>query len=663
MITLTNPFFWFNFLVFIFSVFLSFYIPGVLLIRKINISHSSKVILGIIIGMTLWAWQGFVFGYLHLRFLTYVYLIFALIVYLRNFKFQVKLPKLKRIDLLIVLIIFSGMLIQLIPVIGFGLEFGKGTYLCCANNDDFLYHTALTNSITKSFPPMEPGISGETVKNYHYWSNLVVAELSRVFNLQVFFTQFQFINLFLSLFLGLTVLTFASLLKISKSFTRWLVFLIYFGGDGIFFILLVLGRNFSSLRNVLPLEDGSTFLYNPPRAFSIVLAFAALSLFIVWIKQKNKLAGILSMILFASTVGFKVYTNLFFMIGLPFLIIYFLYKKQFRNIPVVALFFPLTAIVYLSNNASAGGLFWAPFHLANDFIVQPTFNLSKLELARQVYMSHNNYLRVFQYELIFLLISMIAIFGTKIVALFQSFKSLSRLGDELLILVSAGIIGSYFIGSFFLQQSGGANTFNFVVSSWIFLSIPAALALDFWQKRLRRFIMTIIILFILLTSVRVADNTYFNILQFSKFGYLFVGNDFKEAFNFIKNRTDSNSLMIVDPNFGYDRYSPFVEAFTKRQMFVSGEKILESHNVDIRKRQKVRDIIFKSISEDLIAKELIENKIDYILLWEGDALYSGKNSFTRTVFQNEKIRILKVDTGSIKLFKSQGSGGNKPQRI
>lgn len=652
MITLTSLSFWLNFLLFLVAVYISFYVPGALLLRKINISHFGKFILGIIIGMTLWTWQGFVFGYLHSRFLTYIYLIFALIVYLRNFKFQIKLPKLEKLDLLVVFIILSGMLIQLIPVIGFGLEFSKGTYLCCANNDDFLYHAALTNSITNGIPPMEPGMSGEVVRNYHYWSNLVVAELSRVFRLPEFFTQFQYINLFLSLFLGLAVLVFADLLKISKSFTRWLVFLIYFGGDGIFFILLVLGGNFSSLRNILSLEDGSTFLYNPPRAFSIVLAFAALSLFIVWIKQKNKLAGILSIILFASTVGFKVYTNLFFMIGLPFLIIYFLYKKQSKNIPIVALFFPLTAIIYLSNNASAGGLFWAPFHLANDFIVQPVLNLKNLELAKQIYISHNNYFRIFQYELIFLIISMIAIFGTKIIALFQSFKSLSRLGDELLILVSAGIIGSYFIGSFFLQQSGGANTFNFVVSSWIFLSIPAALALDFWQNKFSKTKQVIFIfLFITLTLPRVLSNTYSNISQFTKFGYLFVDKDLENSFKFIRQNIDKRSLLIVDSTFDYDRYSPFVSAFTGTSTFLSGEKILESHNVNFGDRQTTKNNIFKA-DGPLVAKEIYENNVEYLYLWKRDALFSRQyEPFTNTLFQNKEVIILKVNKRVLKEYK------------
>lgn len=648
MITLTSLSFWLNFLLFLVAIYISFYIPGSILLRKVNVSNFHKVVLGTVVGMVLWAWQGFIFGYLHLRFLSYIYLIFVLILYIRNSKLNIKIPKSKKVDILVFLIFILGMFIQLAPVIGFGLEFSKGTYLCCANNDDFLYHAALTNSIIRGIPPMEPGMIGEVVRNYHYWSNLVVAELSRVFRLPAFFTQFQYINLFLSLFLGLTVLTFANLLKISKSFTRWLVFLIYFGGDGIFLILLFLGKNLSNLRSVLSLEDGSTFLYNPPRAFSIVIAFAALSLFVIWIRDKNKFAGALSIILFSSTVGFKVYTNLFFLIGLSILFIYFLYKKQYKNFVIGSLLFPLTGVIYLSDNASAGGLFWAPFHFANDFIVQSTFNLRNLELARQIFIAHNNYLRVFQYELLFIIISAIAVFGIKIIAFFQSFKSLLRLGGEQLIVLATGIIGSYFIGSFFLQQSGGANTFNFIVSSWIFLSIPAALALDFWQSKLSKAKQLIfILLFVVLTVPRVVNNTYTNVSQFMKFGYLFVDKDLENSFKFIKQNIDDKSLIVIDSTFDYDRYSPFVVAFTGGSTFLSGEKILESHNVPFETRQITKNNIFKA-EGPLIAQEIYRNKINYLFLWQRDSSFSKQyDPFTNKLFENKEVKILKINESEL----------------
>ena len=301
--------------------------------------------------MVFWAWQGFIFGYLGFRFLSYIYLLLFFILYIRNFKFRKNLPKIK-IDYIIVFLVAVGVFIQLVPVIGFGLEFNKGTYLCCANNDDFLFHVALTDSLVNKIPPFEPGMSGVLVKNYHYWSNLVIAELVRIFKLPAFFTQFQYMNLFLSLFLGLTVLTFANLLKISKTFVRWLVFIIYFGRDGIFLLLLILDKSLTNLRNVLSLEDGSTFLYNPPRAFSIVIVFAALSLLVIWIREKNKYAGVLSIFLFAGTVGFKVYTNLFFFIGLSFLFIYFLYKKQYKNLTIGSLLLTKIHLGFCSTNFS-----------------------------------------------------------------------------------------------------------------------------------------------------------------------------------------------------------------------------------------------------------------------------------------------------------------------
>ena len=161
----------------------------------------------------------------------------------------------------------------------------------------------------------------------------------------------------------------------------------------------------------------------------------------------------------------------------------------------------------------------------------------------------------------------------------------------------------------------------------------------------------LVLFLVILTIPKALNNTYVNIAQFTKFGYLFVDKDLEQSFRFIRDNTDKGSLILADPTFDYDRYSTFITAFAQRPMFVSGEKILKNHNVDISKRQFIRDNVFKGISFELIARDLLSNKIDYIFLWERDDNFAKKyEDFTDVSFNKSRVKILKISKSRLKDF-------------
>lgn len=475
------------FFYFLVCIFFAFFIPGDLSIGKLQLPVGQRLILATIVGMVLWAWQGFIFGYLQLRYLTYAYLLLTAL-----FWFAPKVKKAtwlararefkvwKNFDFIAATIIVVGVFVQMVPVGGFGLQFDKGIFLCCANKSDLLFHLGLTRSIVNNMPPYEPGMYGVLVQNYHYWSNLVVAELTRVFALPVLHTQFQFIPLFVSVFLGLSAFVFGQIASISRLFTKWLLFFLYLGGDGILYLLLLLGKDPSKLASVSSLEDGSSFLINPPRAFSIVIAFAAFSFLLLWQKERKDRMAMLSAVLTGTLIGFKVYTGIFGLIGLTTILVYLLFNKKLKEASIMLFAYFLSAVIYFSTNAGSGGLIWVPFHLPINFIVQSSFGLINLELARQVYIDHHNYFRAFLQELFFTFVFLLSTMGTKAIGFLQSRHSFLRLDTLFTVFLWSGMLVSLFLGIFFIQQSGGSNTFNFIVSFWIFLSIPTALSLNYW---------------------------------------------------------------------------------------------------------------------------------------------------------------------------------------
>ncbi len=70
---------------FLLAVVIAFYIPGDIFIRKLTLPVFQRVILALGLGLALWALQGFVFGFLGWRDLTYVYLLIAAILWLKRF--------------------------------------------------------------------------------------------------------------------------------------------------------------------------------------------------------------------------------------------------------------------------------------------------------------------------------------------------------------------------------------------------------------------------------------------------------------------------------------------------------------------------------------------------------------------------------------------------
>lgn len=643
------------FILFIISIFLAFFIPGSILLGKTPLSLFQRAVLGTVSGMVLWAWQGFIFGYLGLRWLSFVYLAVFFVVWLlillkkhQDFSFRLKFPKL---DWSLVIIIIFGIIIQLSSVWFNGVYSKKGLYFCCGNLYDSILHIALTDQIVKRFPPIEPGMSGTEVTNYHYWGNLVVADLIRVFKLPLIPAQYQYSTVFLSLFLGLTAVVFGQILSLGRNFIRWLVFFLYFGGDAIYLIVSFIRREINF--QMSSLEDGAKFLVNPPRAFSIVIFFAGVSLLFLWLKKKNFKAGLLMSLIIGTIIGFKIYTGIFALSGLGFLGLKFLAKRDLKSISILILAFIISIIVYFPTNKNAGGLYFTRFSIFENFIVQPWMMLDRLELARLIYLNHSNWIRVIQYEAIYVLLFVLAVFGTKIIGLIQTKKSLLLLTKDLNIFFVGGIVISTILGFFFQQESGGANTFNFLVSVFIIGSVYSALACSFWQGKikLKFFKFFFLLLIIILTVPRVLNETYLNFSKVKSGDGYTISNSELDALEYMKTKTGSDSLILVDyNNFKLDREAHYVSFLSDRPMFLSGlGDELSAHGIDFSGRKAESDIILNFESSGLdLGNALLKNKIDYLYLSSlGSRIATDSVYFLEPVFENKKVTILKVSKESI----------------
>lgn len=628
----------FQFFYFLFVLSLAFFIPGNLFIQKLNLKFPHTIIVSFVFGMVLWGWQGFIFGFLNVRFLSIVYILFCLFLWLRLRLYQtllkeIHLPHFIKAEKEAVFLIILGVIVQTLPVWFMGIGTAKGLLFCCGAIEDFIYHMRLTDQVIQHIPPFEPDMYGKIVTNYHYLGNIVVGELVRVFHLPFFYTQFQFIGLFLSLFLGLLVWVFSSMLRLPKPVTYWLLFFLYFGGDLIFVLILLLGRGFHL--EMGPLENGAAFLNNPPRAFAIVAFFAGIILFSLWIKTRKLYTGFLMAIVFGSTIGFKVYIGIFVLCGLLGVGIYFFFKRNFKELIPILLTCVFATTIYLPVNTHSGGLIFVGFWRFQEFIIQPALGLSHLELARQIFVAHNNWTRALAYDLFFMLLFVITIFGTKLLGIFQTRKSLSLFSTPIHIFLLSGIIPSLLVGFFFWQRSGGSNSFNFLVTVYILGSFYTALALYYWTKKLKRpFAIIVTVLIIALNIPRIGHEISKTTYKLQNNVTHVITHDAIEASEFISKQTPPESVI---QTLGLEYYT----FLGKRPIFLGNWGLLQSHDIDVSKQLETFKQMEKSTESAKLHAIAKRNNIDYLYL-SSDQEIGTQSAFFKPVFQNKTIKVLKV---------------------
>jgi len=625
--------------------------------------------------MSLWGWQGFIFGFLHIRWLTYGYLLAFLLIWVRSLDrnsvynvWTADFQKHIKVDGILVFLVILGSILQILSTFFNGILSSSGLSYCCGLPDS-LYHIALTNQLVYQFPPTEPGMSGVIVHNYHYMSNLVSADLIRIYHLPLLATLYQYFVVFLSIFIGLTAIVFGKMLKLKTAYIRWLVFFLYFSGDMTYLLTFLIGKGF---RFTTPFLENALWLwFSPPRVYAIVVFFTGVSLLLLWIKQKKLYTGILMAFVFSSLVSFKIYTGVFMASGIVGLMVYFILKRDYRMLLPLILTGFLSLVLYLPVNAGSGGLVLAGFWQFENFIAQPGLGLIHLEMAREIYASHHNWFGVARFEFLFIVIYLIFVFGTVILGILQSKKSLSQFPKELNIFLMSGFLVCSFFGFMFIQQSGGANSVQFLISVDVLGSIYAALACYYWIGKCKgvfNYIAIAVVVF--LTIPRVIDIAHVDIAKLLQPPTFVIDNNQIQALEYIKTQTPQNAIILVDnlenkPGYWYNpsihsitfiplntggiwegNNSYYVSFLANRSMFIDGDiftnSIVQSHGVNTDYRISVEKTIFNDKNPRTIKKLLHTNDISYIYLGSNTKLAKTPPPFLKTVVQNSEATVFKV---------------------
>lgn len=652
---------------FLIAIFFSWIIPGWVVLSFARLKDVSlRLLLSAPVGLALWGFQGYAFGFAGMRWLTYVYLlIFAFLFFRQTWQnkgkeFLTVWRSFRRQPWWLITGAVVSSLVQIYAHIGSGLLTPQGLPIYFVNSADGVMHLAYIQELVRSFPPAEPGAFGLPLLNYHYWSDLVQAELVRLWHLPLLHVFFQYAPIFLSIW------TTALLLRLVQAFggkTKALLvtlFVFTFGGDAAYLITQVLHGSWGE--GVSSLDSGVTFYFNIPQVYARFVFLGAIFALLEWWQKKNFRIGLVAMMLIASLLGFKVYYAMYAALGLISVEgvriavqLYTLLRKDRLSTAVsatlrsalpsflLAAFFGILAVaVYLPVNKSAGGLTYSFFEWPHLLLSADNINYQDWFLRMQVYHEAGSLRNIVVFNVYAVVLTFIAVYGTRLFGFLPFLWPPRTLNPSLrrsfLFFLPVTVVFLVF-GLFTLQTSGGLNIFNFLIVPILFFNIWLALSLDRLSWKV---FVPVFLLFAVLTLPRsvLQLQGFFRAYQQHK-SDLFLSSEELEAFRNVQRITSKDAIVQALPNDRNNELSAYVSFFGGRRSYVAGTQHLDSHNQPgtIRQEELEQALSLPSFADK--KKALQHLGVEYLYIRSED-LSEFDEVQGKALFQNEVVTLLSV---------------------
>ncbi len=640
-------------------VIVSFYLPGSVVTAKLRLKSSSLYILfSFVIGMVLLAYQGYAFGYLHARWLTYFYFGVAVLLWYRDKSFhqnylKAALEKIYKQDRKVIFCLLSGAVFQSLIMFGSGLRFPNGVEFFRTNTVDGVMHLSYIQSIARQFPPVEPGASGLMLTNYHYWSDLVMAEMVRVWLISPSIIFFQVLPIIISLLTGVATYLLIKAWGGSQKTAYWGVFFLYLAGDAAYVFMLFFQHHFGFYTPEI--DNGITQFLNMPHAFAKLVFLTSLLPFTFWTKTKKTSWGLLSIFLFASLTGFKIYYGIFVGVGLvtctAVQFVQAILKRQSiwqlrTQMMLCFLFVMIAASIFLPANHGSGGLFFSPLEWPKIFLGKDYMNWNGWWLRLQVYETTRNYKYITLLDAAAIFICLVSVYGTRLIGVWPVKSLREKLGTELLAFLIVPSVLFVVLGLTTLQVSGAFNVFNFFVVSSIIFSIFAAFSLSQLQTSHSYLTKFVLIALIILTIPRVT-NDFFEIIKMYQNNHsdYTVSADELAAFQYMRSKLPPEAIIQAHPSNYLDHQTPYVPYFADHNAYLSGVNMLVTHNQPIDDRSKELVQLFKTENPGTFAAELKARHIEYVYLQkkaDERLFFQVPNEHFPVLFENNSTMVLGV---------------------
>jgi hypothetical protein len=649
---------------------ITFYLPGSFFISKLKIKSSIlQIVLSHALGIVLWGAQGVLLGYAQLRWLTYIYLVVFVVLFLKRWKTEVATHRrawaeIKKGNPVAFPLAGIGISLQMLSIFGSGLRFKEGIGFFEANAYDGIMHLGFIQEISQRFPPQEPGAVGMPIMNYHIWSDVVLAELVRIFHLPITNLFFQYMPVYIAILTTVAAYLLIKILGGSRVVGNWLLFLLFFAGDAAFVLMLIFHRTFGFYTPAI--DNGITQFLNIPHTFAKLIFLCSLITFTIWVRQKHKAWGLLTIVMMSTLVGFKVYFGIFAALGFSLVVALDIVKTFLMNwkkktisqnisltfqqhsfsLLLIVLFAVASAAIYFPLNKGAGGLFYSPLEWPKIFLGAENLNFTWWWQRMVIYQAENNSFGIFVLDLIAIVVGLICIYGTRLFG-FLPFKKPVQFPWQVQVFFFPTMIIFTLLGLFTLQQAGLFNVFNFFVVAIVGLLIFSAFGLAEIQKKKSVLGTLFLIAFVLISLPRSLNDAGHMVMKYARHDFNFViGPDEEEALLYLREHTPADAIVQSHMGNFKDSETPYVGFFSNRSTFLSGIRMLETHNQPTQPLKAELATMFSTDNADQDLKtQLNKHSINYLYLRKNEKDDSFRfsieqsNYFT-TFFENQTIKII-----------------------
>lgn len=514
---------------------------------------------------------------------------------------QIKV-RLDKATVITIIVFATGIIGQLLVISPSGILKNGNLVFWSAHGHDGAWHIALMEEIKKGYPFQNPVFAGEKLVNYHFFSDIAPAIISKylpVSDLNLYFRIFPFIY---SLFLGASA--FYLTRKITNNFgaSIWATIFTYFAGSFGFIVTYLKNKTIGG-ESVFWATQPQSSSGNPPQIISNFLVLTALY-FLVELIQRNRSKSIFAVcvLLFGTISAFKIYAGVVLLGALGIIGIWQLIKeRKFQFLILTILSGILAAILYFPNaSASVSFFVFQPWWYIRTMIVESSrLNLIDWELRRQTYVYESNWKRVIFLEGLGFFIFFFGNLGMRFLGLWEFAKmvkkSLMNYFNLIFILI---ITLSLIIPILFLQKGVASNTSQFLQYFILLTGILAGITVSQITTKFK-FLIPLIIILMIPTQVGLLREFY------SRSAFAKISQQELSALKFVKENTNNNDVVLTPP---YNQYldlkgetpdiwdwfdTSYVSAFASRRTYMDDYEQNDIMGYEWKERLTTKEMLFK----------------------------------------------------------------------
>lgn len=566
---------------------------------------------------------------------------------------------LKSARALSLLVVIFGSLVWSLTMARSGLVYSFGMGFWGPNGHDGIWHVALIKHLAQGSLEM-PVFAGESLKNYHWFYDGFLALIHRLTSIPPHTLYFQVFPPLTALIIGLLVYKFVLRWRKSELQALFALFFIYFGGSWGWLVSFLRGGELASGESMFWANQAISTLINPPYAASLILLMTGLILFLRYQQKPTIKLLALQALIFGLVIQVKAYAGVLALAGLGGVVFWQLLRqrrmnekvKKYGKLFLGAAFVAL--LVFLPTNRNAGNLvvfspLWFPESMAASV---DRFYWPRLASAISTFKSGGNFFKLFLAQGLALAIFVFGNLGTRVLKdplIFRWLKNWKKLGS--LEVVILGIVGAGFLlPLLFIQKGNPWNTIQFLYYALFFSGILAGVYLGELLEK-KRWGITLASLVVILTL----PTTWGTLKHYlPETPPAAIPHSELRALKFLREqpegviltypyyKSELKDIPTPIPLYRYES-TAYVAAMTGKRVFLEDEVNLEITGYEWKPRRQLVERFFSTENPFEARGVLVQNKISYVYLLEGQMLPATEEELSaQPIYDEGGVRIYKV---------------------